>query len=65
MFEDLPLPSSAELRDLIRKARGEQPFTGTDYRWIVNVLVTLEHDSMYQLKERMKRYEAEDRAKSR
>lgn len=61
MNDDLPLPERSVLRELIRKARAEQPFTGTDYRWLVNVLVTLEGDMMYGLKERMRKYEADEK----
>lgn len=61
MNADLPLPERPVLRELIRKARTEEPFTGTDYRWLVNVLVTLDGDTMYALKERMRRYEAAEK----
>jgi hypothetical protein len=63
MFEDdsLPLPDRATLQELIRKCRAVQPFTGTDYNWLVNILVTLEHDAMYALRERMRKYEQEGR----
>lgn len=62
MFEsdDMPLPKREELRELLRKARFQQPFTSSDYLWLVNIMATLERDPSYKLKQRMREYEKED-----
>jgi len=57
----MPLPDRPTLRELVRKSRAEQAFTGTDYRWLTNILVTLEHDSMYRIRERMRQSEKDEK----
>lgn len=64
MLDD-PLPTRDELRELIRKARAEQPFTSLEYQLLVMVLVELHGNTMYALKERMRRYAAEENAKKK
>jgi hypothetical protein len=55
-----PLPNTNTLQELIIKCNMKQPFNDVDREWVRNVLIALSQDQLYKLRERVKKYEADE-----